>query len=225
MYKQRTSTVKSESVVFNGITFRRYPESKNWSDSHYYRPNGSYIVKGVRALHIEIWKSVYGPVPNGYDIHHKDNDTSNNDISNLECVKSKGGHQSLHGDSTKTPEYIAERAARLDLIRPLTKEWHKSPEGHEWHKQHGADCWKDRKPIKKTCEWCHSEYETRKAGNWSKFCSATCKEKSRSKRGRIATHEGKCVVCGNDFRSRSNSTKCCSRSCGAKLRWAAHKDR
>lgn len=36
--------------------------------------------------HRLIWESYYGPIPEGYDVHHIDGDTYNNDIDNLECL-------------------------------------------------------------------------------------------------------------------------------------------
>jgi hypothetical protein len=34
----------------------------------------------------KIYESVYGPIPKGCDIHHKDKDHTNNNIENLQCV-------------------------------------------------------------------------------------------------------------------------------------------
>lgn len=36
--------------------------------------------------HRLVFESVYGPIPEGYDVHHIDGDTYNNDIDNLECL-------------------------------------------------------------------------------------------------------------------------------------------
>jgi ribonucleotide reductase alpha subunit len=36
--------------------------------------------------HRMVFESEYGAIPDGYDIHHRDNDTYNNDIDNLECL-------------------------------------------------------------------------------------------------------------------------------------------
>ena len=43
---------------------------------------------GERTLmHRDVWESIHGKIPKGYDIHHKDKDKSNNDISNLELLR------------------------------------------------------------------------------------------------------------------------------------------
>lgn len=37
-------------------------------------------------MHRYVWEKINGEIPKGWDIHHIDNDKSNNDISNLECL-------------------------------------------------------------------------------------------------------------------------------------------
>lgn len=43
----------------------------------------------------KIWESVYGPIPKGYEIHHKDGNRNNNDLSNLQCVSTEE-HYKIH---------------------------------------------------------------------------------------------------------------------------------
>jgi hypothetical protein len=40
----------------------------------------------ARMEHRLVWEAVNGPIPDGWDIHHIDGDTYNNDIDNLECL-------------------------------------------------------------------------------------------------------------------------------------------
>ena len=47
------------------------------------------------ALHRFIYEEAYGPIPDGFVIHHIDGDTSNNDLSNLSCM-SISDHCALH---------------------------------------------------------------------------------------------------------------------------------
>ncbi len=46
-------------------------------------------------LHRDIWEATHGPIPEGYDIHHRDHDKTNNAIANLELVR-KDIHAKLH---------------------------------------------------------------------------------------------------------------------------------
>lgn len=54
-------------------------------------------LKVERAIfaHVHEWEKVNGPIPAGFDIHHKDFDKQNNDIGNLELV-SPMAHKRLH---------------------------------------------------------------------------------------------------------------------------------
>lgn len=53
-------------------------------------------VSGKRHLkHRYVWEQHNGRIPKGYEIHHKDGDTHNNDIENLEML-SIHDHRSIH---------------------------------------------------------------------------------------------------------------------------------
>jgi hypothetical protein len=65
-------------------------------DSHgYYKITSRKEGNHNRFLHRLIWEDVNGKVPNGYEIHHIDDNPLNNEISNLKCL-SKFEHMSLH---------------------------------------------------------------------------------------------------------------------------------
>ena len=74
-----------ESVEFEG---RRYAM----------RNTGYYgCTTGDRGLlHRHVWEHHYGPIPDDYDIHHRDHDKTNNDIDNLECLP-RDEHARLYG--------------------------------------------------------------------------------------------------------------------------------
>jgi NADH:ubiquinone oxidoreductase subunit len=43
--------------------------------------------RGKRTLlHRDVWEASNGPIPSGWDIHHIDNDKTNNAVENLECL-------------------------------------------------------------------------------------------------------------------------------------------
>ena len=69
---------------FNGITYNQ---------SNAPRMKGRYFK--LLSLHRMVWTCYNGEIPDGYDIHHKDFDKNNNDISNLEALP-KAVHMSLH---------------------------------------------------------------------------------------------------------------------------------
>lgn len=212
--KPRKRTVESESVFFNGIEFRRYPNAKNWSDRMYFRPGGSDAKRGVRAYHHELYESVYGKIPSGYHVHHKDNNPLNNSIDNLEAIDNDH-HQARHGDKTKSDEYKTSRVENLNRIRPLAAKWHSSLDGREWHSNHGKETWVNRKPVDKRCEVCGGIYQTFMPSR-SKYCSPQCKEAKRRTTSRSEVI--KQCSCGKSFTTKYRNRQYCSRSCAASQR-------
>lgn len=83
------NTEKSELVVFNGIRFRRYFKDPK----KYFWPTNTWVFVG--PLHRAIWMASHGPIPKGCDIHHKDENPLNNDLSNLEML-TKAEHRKRH---------------------------------------------------------------------------------------------------------------------------------
>lgn len=53
------------------------------------------------------WEQAFGPVPEGYEVHHKDENTSNDELSNLQALPMLE-HQRGH----MTPERARERRSR-----------------------------------------------------------------------------------------------------------------
>jgi len=217
MPKKAAST--TDTVVFNGIRFHRYPNSKKRSERCYYRPSGNLIRDGVGYLHQEIWKARHGPIPEGCHIHHIDGNTLNNDIDNLEC-KSAGEHTSEH-----IQKYIASlgpegRKNHMDAIRPLASLWHKSAAGRKWHKVHAKRTFgrSGRKPVERNCFYCGKVYQTLDFRKGRTFCSGNCRAAWRRHTG-VDDEERVCLICGRSFLcNKYQKQRTCSRVCGAELR-------
>jgi len=205
---------KVETIVYRGIKFRRYPKIKR--NNSYFTPNSSYIKKGVRNLHRYKYKCEVGEIPIGYDIHHKDGNHLNNEISNLVAQNSKE-HRSYHSKkwASENKEFIKEHLAK---IRDKTKEWHKSEEGHKWHKQHAIKCGFGKEEYGIVwCKFCGNEFKTKRSR--SKYCSNKCKSAFRRMQG-IDDIVTKCKYCGKEFKKNKYSKKeCCNKGCAKKLYW------
>lgn len=209
----KKQSASAESIVFNGITFRRYPNSLNISDQRYYRANGGLRKKGISYLHHEVWKYYHGEIPKGYHIHHKDGDTLNNSIDNLEALPGRE-HLSEHNKERGPSEYFR---IHFQEMQEKAKAWHKSAEGIAWHSEHGkkiAAQQKERK-IVRICLTCGEAYEALEfTKNFSKFCSKKCKAKWRRDNG-MDDETRICPVCGKSFRvNRYSKTKTCGAECG-----------
>lgn len=124
--------------------------------------------KKIRA-HRWVWENNLGEISEGFHIHHKDGNKSNNHISNLEMI-SAFDHLSLHAS---LPENKEKSRKWCEVIRPLTKEWHRSEEGKKWHIEHGMKTWLERKSFKINCLMCGKEVETKTYHQ--KYCHQNCK--------------------------------------------------
>lgn len=190
---------------FNGIKFTR-------DDS-----TGYYLNSTIRKrMHIYVWEFYNGKVPKGFEIHHKDFDRSNNDISNLQLL-SKSEHRKLHAQLLTGEQRQWKRDNFNAKARPKAIEWHKSAEGKQWHKEQYQKC-ADRlhQTIEKHCIQCGKVYL---GESKSKFCSNACKSTYRRVQGTDLV-ETICVYCGKSFMTNKfRVAKTCSRSCANKYRW------
>lgn len=200
-----------EIVEFNGVKFRRYPDSKRRSDRVYFTPGIADKQRGTKRLHEEVWIAAYGPIPDGFHIHHRDGNSLNNALANLEAIP-VAEHVRHHHAGVATPA----KAAHLAKIRPLTRKWHSSPEGKEWHRQHAHNSMLAVKPTPHTCETCGNNYmAVPKPGN--RFCSNACKSAWRRQAG-LDDEDRHCLICGGTFTvNRYSKKRTCSRRCAGRL--------
>jgi hypothetical protein len=133
-------------------------------------------------MHTDVWIFYNGIIPKGFHIHHKDHNTWNNNIDNLELVE-VNKHLSKHGKERfiKDKEWFNNFHSKGIIA---AKEWHQSDEGKEWHKKHGKQSWVNRKYSIKICEQCKKEYKTRHSGI-SKYCHNNCKAKALRDRRKL----------------------------------------
>ncbi|MEU8811118.1 HNH endonuclease signature motif containing protein [Streptomyces violaceoruber] len=207
-----------EVVVFKGVKFRRYPDSKSWAERAYFTPGIADRQKGVRRLHEEIWKAHNGEIPEGSHIHHRDHDHLNNAPDNLVCLTHQE-HRRHHGDGRRG-QCSDEQRAHLERIQPLTAAWHGSDEGRAWHSEHARKQWAERQPAQYICEHCSGRFETTDQSK-VRFCSNKCKAAWRRASG-VDDVDRVCAWCSATFRTNKYSkAETCSKSCGMKRSHAA----
>lgn len=128
----------------------------------------------IRA-HVWVWINHHGDIPKKHHVHHIDENKSNNDISNLQCL-SATAH--LSGHITEEKKEWAKKW--VEVIRPMTKEWHASEEGRAWHREHGKKCMDKRPYINKNCNFCGKQYQSKM--KFSQYCHQNCKMNARRRR-------------------------------------------
>lgn len=185
------------------------------SQGYYYAPRKDR--KGCDTLHRMVYIHYNGEIPQGYHIHHKDGDKSNNDISNLECLSAKK-HLTDHGNNWSEERLEKARKRMQEVVRPKAYEWHSSAEGREWHKQH-YEHMKDKfyEEVESVCIICGKTFTAHRKGG-SKCCSMKCRAKERRMSG-IDNETRVCETCGKEFvTNKYYKVKYCSRACSAKAR-------
>lgn len=198
-------------TIFEGRKFRTYPNSKQDSDRSYLRGRGLVNGKSRKVyLHRYKWERLVGPIPDGYEIHHKDGNTHNNALENLECVKGSE-HRSAHAIiNWSDPGFRKKMQPHVESLTELAKPWHKSDEGREWHRLHAS---KEKRSRTLTCMHCGREYEGRVKRS-ENFCGQTCWRMyaGPSKKSEART----CPTCGTVFTVRKCLKKrYCTLKCGA----------
>jgi len=173
-------------------------------------------ILGERLLHRIVWTKAFGPVPDKHEIHHINEDWTDNRIENLECIDAVKHQRDHMLEKYKDPAFMAARLKDLESAQIAAKAWHSSPEGIEWHRQHGKKSWVARKPKTYTCKCCGLVFDSMRAYG-VEFCSLSCRQKVKFQEDK--TSIGTCILCGTSFNfNKYREQDCCSRSCGNKVR-------
>ena len=149
---------KLESVVFDGVYYSRrngarYYTARRW-DSKLRRYWDD-------SLHRAVWRFHHGTIPNGFDVHHSDEDWNNNDISNLECI-TRAEHNRRHG------AFAA---------------WNKTKRAAVLRKRNNWKAWQNMPYRSVVCQQCQKKFASRHPDpKRPKFCSALCGERYRHSR-------------------------------------------
>jgi hypothetical protein len=102
--KSKITQFKKGMIPWNKNIKGKYHYQKNRGISNGYINSSGYLVFyrfGREILaHREIWEKYHGKIPNGFLIHHRDNNRLNNDISNLMLI-TRREHSIIHWEEIK----------------------------------------------------------------------------------------------------------------------------
>lgn len=199
-----------KEAYFDGFKFRRDPKTG------YYLSTKKVPQFGRRIrLHVYVWTKYNGPIPDGYQVHHKDQDKSHNEIDNLAMLE-KHNHAKWHGSHLTEERKAQLRKNIQEKGVPAAKAWHHSEEGLEWHKQHYEQMgYKLHLKTKGVCAECGKPFV---GISHQRFCSNKCKSAWRRDQ-HIDDEKRVCEECGRTFyTNKYQKKKFCCEECRRKNR-------
>lgn len=72
-------------------------------------------------LHREVYEKHYGPIPEGYIVHHKDGNKLNNSIDNLELM-SRAEHASVHHKGVPKTDEMRQKSSQTKMGHIVSQE-------------------------------------------------------------------------------------------------------
>ena len=198
-------------AFFDGYKFRKDRKTG------YYLATKPTDGKHRERLHCYVWRYFNGPIPEGFHVHHINEDKGNNDIENLCCIPGRL-HTKYHSIEYAENHYGSVIENLNKNVRPKASEWHKSEIGKAWHSKQAKINAQNMELRKFVCEYCGKEFYRKPTGQ-NKFCSNKCKSAYRRKLG-VDNETRICKVCGREFiTNKYSSGKCCSRKCAGVFHW------
>lgn len=167
-------------------------------------------------LHRVIWQDNNGPIPEGFDVHHIDENPENNEPTNLEAL-SRQDHRMLHWESLNGAQKAAIRTNLVENARPAASAWHRSDKGRDWHSE------KARKELpnrvhRLDCGFCGCPITRVGVVQKGRFCSNACRAADRRASG-VDNEVRACAYCSAAFTvNRYAKTETCSRACANRRR-------
>ena len=98
---------------FQGRRYTRDPGSRWSSNRRYFKPSLKEMRRGVRPLHVEVYRAVRGPIAAGFQVHHRSGNTNRNRFRDLELLATVR-HQAHHA-----PKDLVKVRAFLASVRPV----------------------------------------------------------------------------------------------------------
>lgn len=214
---------------FNGLKYGRGSSTKHLTHNNF--------------IHRVIFQYYYGDIPNGYDIHHKDLNPTNNDISNLQML-TKSEHAAIHIGVNIPKEYICEFCGKKFIAtsklpakfcsRKCLAAHRRKTKGIPHYHKNCLVCGKSFVTTNNRQKYCSKECcylsltkpkkPTKKICKYcgqtfntlkqtQKYCSLECCHKSKK-----TIQPRVCPICGKTFTPQNNINIYCSRSCGRRSR-------
>jgi len=96
-----------EPVIFNGVRYYKSKKTGYWSH------NGKH--EAPATLHLAIWEHHNGPIPDGMEVHHIDEDKDHNETSNFQLLTIHD-HRVLHSRRIRPQQVTCEACGWRGII-------------------------------------------------------------------------------------------------------------
>lgn len=158
------------------------PTIQHFNGTNYYKCGKYYQKNGIR-LHRVVWQHFNGEIPDGFHVHHIDEDRSNNEPTNLEL---KTGAEHLRGHMTEERRQWARENVKKAIA--AAPEWHRSEVGREWHRAHArkalAKTWERHRTagwVDYICYMCLGVAKGKASMKGAFFCCAACRTQAHTR--------------------------------------------
>jgi len=156
-----------DTAIIEGIEYY-------WDGRYYARHKGTHVP--IRA-HRELWMEAFGPIPDGYHIHHLDENRKNNALSNL-LVVNASEHAKGHMQDDQRKKQARDN---IQIAQEAAKIWHGSDKGKAWHRKHFDAVMENIGD--KVCDECGVEYTP--TNFRQRFCCKRCGNRFKMREWRL----------------------------------------
>jgi len=150
---------------------------------YHLRPNGRYKRGQLYLAHV-VYETEVGPIPPGYEVHHKDFHRSNDSVENLEALP-QAEHAKVHSLSRSQQSrsrYLEAEEVECICIQCqskfMAKKWGGGGNQSKFCSRKCLEDWRKIKfiPEERLCEVCKSPYQATRP--FQKYCSKKCNGKA-----------------------------------------------
>lgn len=151
----------AEHIFFNGQAYYKTPEG-------YWRSTD----KKHSPLHVAVWEAANGPVPEGFEVHHIDENKDNNSLENLQCMTITE-HRRLHAKSNRAKGVLKQQKYKCTCAE-CGKEFLATDKSQKFCSKTCRLIYpKSKGAVVRVCEACGKEFKTARNSK-SRHCSGKC---------------------------------------------------
>lgn len=136
------------------------------------------------SMHRAVYTYYYGEIPEGYEIHHVNENKADNDISNL-AMLTKSEHSKIHNQTAQPVNVKCGYCGKLFQVSKIHKK-----QARFCSYSCSAKYKRGHFPILKKCQNCNKEFFT--TYPLKKFCSAECRDKTISNNRKLIRKKKNC---------------------------------